>query len=402
MCLATAVVAVGCGKTERDFADEAGAAGIAGDEMIGASGHGSAGRASSAGASGSSAGRSNAEAGSTSTAGSGDAGAAGEAGANPSEGGTTSGGSGGAGGAGGTSGASAGSGGAPVVVPPSCVGLAATCGPTGNANCCTAQAVTGGTFNRMSNPATPATVANFKLDDYEISVGRFRKFAAGYPGNKPAAGAGKNPNNAGDPGWDAAWNATLPTDVIASVSCGGLQTWTDAVAGNEARPINCLRWDVAEAFCIWDGGRLPTFAEWNYAATGGAQQRIFPWSSPPDQDVIDATYASYALDPPQLCFGDGINGCAVTDLIPVGSKYKGVGRYGQFDLSGNVSEWAQDWYKDTLPTPCVNCANLVAASFRVMLGGSYEKNAFNQRLSGYSSAIPDYRSQSVGARCARN
>ena len=91
--------------------------------------------------------------------------------------------------------------------------------------------VPGGTFYRSYDNVTytdkgyPATVSDFRLDLYEVTVGRFRKFVAGYPGNMPAAGAGKNPNNPSDPGWDAAWNAVsdagspvMPADHAALVS----------------------------------------------------------------------------------------------------------------------------------------------------------------------------------------
>jgi len=141
---------------------------------------------------------------------------------------------------------------------PSCNGLAATCGPSGTADCCASNLVTGGTFNRSNDANYPATVGNFRLDNYEITVGRFRKFVAAYSQAMTPSGAGKNPNNGSDPGWDAAWNASLAATASAlkaAVKCSATyQTWTDTpgIAAAESLPMNCIDWFEAEAFCIWD------------------------------------------------------------------------------------------------------------------------------------------------------
>src|SRR5262249_23924094 len=94
---------------------------------------------------------------------------------------------------------------------PSCAGLPATCGPSGSESCCTSLLVPGGTFTRGNETAWPATVSDFMLDRFEITVGRFRKFVEAGLGtreNPPAAGAGADPNNAAT-GWDPAWTQEL-------------------------------------------------------------------------------------------------------------------------------------------------------------------------------------------------
>src|SRR5262249_1934838 len=162
----------------------------------------------------------------------------------------------------------------------------------------------------------------------------------------------------------------LPVDTIAlmaSLKCsagvnGGtttmFDTWTDSVGQNETRPINCVTWYEAMAFCAWDGGYLPTEAEWNYAATGGRDQPADVWSTPPSSVSVDPTRGSYYSDnSPTGCIGDGNAACTLADLLPVGSKPAGDGKWGQSDLFGNVEEWGLDW-KDTYQTSCVDCADL--------------------------------------------
>lgn len=273
---------------------------------------------------------------------------------------------------------------------PRCSGVAPTCGPTGASDCCASALVPGGTFNRDNNAAYPATISDFRLDTYEVTVGRFRQFIAGYAENLPASGSGKNPNNPADTGWDAAWNASLPADVAAlrdRFRACGERTWTDTPGDNEALPINCLSWFEAFAFCVWDQGRLPTEAEWNYAAAGGAEQRTYPWSVPPSSTTIDKTYATY----------DG-------PVAPVGSKSpKGDGRWGHADLSGGVFEWVQD-FSAVYPVPCVDCAVLgpvPTPALRGDRGGSYWSVPIQLMTSYRGQVMPAQRQGNLGVRCAR-
>ena len=282
----------------------------------------------------------------------------------------------------------------------SCIGLAATCGSSGGTSCCASSVVTGvttasfyrsydGVTSGYTSQAYPAQVNDFRLDTYEITVGRFRKFWNGYPGNMPTGGSGKNPNNSSDPGWDATWNtSSLPASQAAlttNISCNSTyQTWA---AGNDALPMNCLDWFEAEALCIWDGGRLPTEAEWNYAAAGGTAQRAYPWGSA----ALDCSYANST-------------GC-VGAANRVGSESpKGDGLYGQADLAGNVWEWVQDWYTSPYTNPCNNCSHTTdtTASFdRVVQGGSFSGSA-SYLLSSYRGFdTPSDRGVNIGGRCAR-
>lgn len=293
----------------------------------------------------------------------------------------------------------------------SCLNLPATCGPDANDNCCNSPLITHGTYNRShdlandgssGNSNSPATVSDFRLDKYEVTVGRFRAFVnagMGIQSSPPMAGAGAHATIPGS-GWDVSWNNSLAAntaDLVSRLSCSMFPTWTDTPAGNDRRPINCITWYEAFAFCAWDNGYLPTEAEWNYAAAGGDEQRAYPWSSPPNLLAIDSLHASYD------CIGDG-TGCTIGDMM-TGAKPAGDGRWGQSDLGGDVWEWALDWWGDYM-NPCSDCARLVApfpTSFRVIRGGSW-LNSRDTLRTGYRDSLgsPESRSHSQGIRCARS
>ena len=283
--------------------------------------------------------------------------------------------------------------------PPSCKKLPTTCGATGNDDCCKSLLVHGGTFNRgydgvLYNDAShPATVSDFYLDKYEVTVGRFRAFVAmglGTRKSPPAGGSGAHPKLNGS-GWSSQWDAQLAADTTAlkaALKCDAtIQTWTDVPGGNENKPLECLDWYTAFAFCAWDGGRLPTYAEWNYAASGGSEHRYYPWSVPATSETIDDSYAVYCG-----------NGCLPQN---VGSRSpKGDAKWGQSDLGGNAWEWTLDWSPTQYITPCHDCAEVAVGSYRVFLGGSNNDIASTLLSASRHVSVPEYHGV-VGARCAR-
>jgi formylglycine-generating enzyme required for sulfatase activity len=273
----------------------------------------------------------------------------------------------------------------------------------------------------------PATVSNFRLDKYEITVGRFRQFVNAVIGGwRPASGSGKHkhlnggkglsdsssPPGTFESGWNPLWNNNLSSTASGwdseltsqphgafNGAAGACGTWTSSVAGNEQQPINCINWYQAYAFCIWDDAFLPSEAEWNYAASGGNEQRVYPWSIPAISQTIDCSYANYGVNGIQACMSDA----TVLATFGVGSESpKGDGKWAQSDLAGNVFEWALDYYA-LYAMPCVDCGYLSGASEpvsdRVERGGSYQGSSV---VSSYRvSNPPTTTAGSFGARCAR-
>jgi sulfatase modifying factor 1 len=290
-----------------------------------------------------------------------------------------------------------------VTVPSSCTGrtpgTSADCGAAMD-DCCASPLVPCGVYSRGNDTSYPASVSSFRLDKYEATVGRFRAFVNAYPGSKPTPGAGMHPLVGPSSGWLAGWEQNLPVDqaaLRAALLCNPMfQTWTDMPAeggtGGETLPINCVSWYEAFAFCAWDGGRLPTEAEWNYAAAGGAEQRTYPWGP----DAPDATLAVYD------CLFIGASTCEHSDIAPVGSRPRGSGKWKHADLAGNMIEWTLDLFATPYSaTSCSDCSDLTTATAeRVARGGSY-RGLSDDLLTSARRSFPPGRGANIGIRCAR-
>ena len=336
-------------------------------------------------------------------------------------------------GAPGASGASA-QAGAASSSPPSCApggpGMS-NCGPGGQESCCTSLPVSAGTFDRTytnngsgaTGTADPATLSAFELDKYELSVGRLRQYVNYLAGGGalPAAGSGKHSHlNGGqgladgskagsyEAGWDASWNSNIPTGANAlstwtknlDCSTGTYATFTASAGANEALPVTCLDWYEAHAFCIWDGGFLPSEAEWRYAAAGGDEQRMYPWGS-----SAPGTMSQYLLYDCYYPTGSAGNCTSLANIAKVGSTTLGAGRFGQLDLSGSVWEWTLDVYSAKFVSPCTDCANLSGGTDRVLPGGGFHSGLTPYMLSANRTSVnyaTTYRGDyGVGVRCAR-
>jgi len=300
-------------------------------------------------------------------------------------------------------------------------GTTMTCASDGT-GCCASPEIPGGTYDRTYTNTgdggvggtEPATVSGLRLDEYSVTVGRFREYVNAWSagaGYTPAAGSGKHTHlNGGkglansatpgayEPGWATADNASVvPTDAASACNNPAYATWTSAIGPNERLPINCVTWWEAYAFCIWDGGFLPTEAEWEYAAAGGSEQLEYAWgAAAPTSDA----YAVYGCNYP----GGDSGGCTTTaSIAPVGFATLGVARWGQLDLIGNMEQWTLDAYTATYPAPCVDCANLPDESTvtaRTVRGTYFGSSDLNPWLRN-DRPVPG-RYYGVGIRCARS
>jgi formylglycine-generating enzyme required for sulfatase activity len=220
------------------------------------------------------------------------------------------------------------------------------------------------------------------------------------------------------------WNAYIATGASAAstwntnLACDpNFATWTETAGSQENLPINCVNWYEAYAFCIWDGGFLPSEAEWEYVAAGGSQQLEYPWGS--TDPGTGNQYAIYNCDYPN---GSGYGTCTgVGNIAPVGTATLGAGIWGQLDMEGEVSEWNLDLDNDLAEDrpyngPCTDCADLTTYcglpigygpnecpdyNFRVIQGGDFSDDASFLLPPDRGAIEPTGRDQGAGFRCAR-
>jgi formylglycine-generating enzyme required for sulfatase activity len=179
-----------------------------------------------------------------------------------------------------------------------------------------------------------------------------------------------------------------------------------AAATRGRHPINCVDWEMATIYCGAHGDRLPTEAEWEFAARG-PDGRKYPWGDDdPSPTLLNACGKECVewgkknrVD--ETAMFDGDDGWPTT--APVGSFPKGASRYGLNDVVGNVWEWVADYYGEYTKDSQVDPKGPPEGGERVIRGGAWNgAYAAWVRPTFRYKDTPEKRSYGIGFRCARS
>ncbi len=220
-----------------------------------------------------------------------------------------------------------------------------------------------GTFEVDEMPAHSVTLDSFWIDQTEVTNGQYRRCVQ--------AGDCDPPVENGSHTRDSYYDDSAYDDY----------------------PVIWVRWDQAADYCAWAGGRLPTEAEWEYAARG-PEGLAFPWGN-----AFDGTLVNYC-DVGCSGVSDETVDDGYPDTAPVASFPAGVSWCGAMDMAGNVREWVADWFKYYSYDRKVNPAGPSEGDSRIPRGGSWYDTPNNVRSAHRGEATPDYTRHKVGFRCA--
>jgi eukaryotic-like serine/threonine-protein kinase len=234
-------------------------------------------------------------------------------------------------------------------------------------------------------PAHHVTLSPYCIDIFEVATDDYR--ACTERGDCRRA----SPTNE--------WNGVSATDHKAF---DGLCNIRDPSHGRH--PINCVDWEMATQFCSSRGARLPTEAEWEFAARGSDGRR-YPWGDEAPSPRLLNACGKECLDwgrrnhVDEVAMYQGADGWPTT--APVGSFPEGRSKYGVQDLVGNVWEWVADYFGPYDPQPHDNPRGPTAGRERVIRGGAWNgAYADWMRPTFRYHDPPETKSYGIGFRCA--
>jgi formylglycine-generating enzyme len=215
-------------------------------------------------------------------------------------------------------------------------------------------------------------------------------------------------------GWSFVFAGLLPDDFPETRAVAAAPWWRQVYGADWGHPegpqssaddrgdhpVVHVSWADANAYAAWSGSRLPTEAEWERAARGGLERKLFPWGNDLEPDGTHRMNVFQGKFPGENIGADGYLATAPVDAFPPND-------FGLFNMTGNVWEWCADWYdaRYYARSPRDDPRGADEGTHRVMRGGSYLCHASycrRYRVGSRSGNGPDSSTGNLGFRVARD
>ena len=244
----------------------------------------------------------------------------------------------------------------------------------------------------------------FWIDECAVSNDAFARFAA----------ATGHVTEAERFGWSFVFGGLLPDDFPPTRAVVSAPWWRQVegadwrqpegpgsdLEGRMDHPVLHVSFNDAQAYCAWAGKRLPTEAEWEYAARGGLACAPFPWGDQLEPGGEHRMNVFQGAFPGRNTCEDGYAGTCPVDAFPANG-------YGLHEMTGNVWEWCADWFSPDFHTveKRTNPRGPQRGTHRSTRGGSYlchESYCRRYRVSARNALTPDSATGNTGFRCVRD
>ena len=242
-------------------------------------------------------------------------------------------------------------------------------------------------------PRHQVTLDSFYLDKYEVTNQQFQEFikATNYRTTAEQDGSAYGYTTKGN--WEningANWKKPEGDQTVFT-------------SGRDSHPVVSISWNDAKAYCQWAGKRLPSEAEWEYAARAGTQTKYW-WGdgNPGSRKVGNFADETAKRQFPDWTIMEGYDD-GYGRTAPVGSFEANL--WGLHDMTGNVWEWVADWfakdYYSQSQSPVKNPQGPVTGEYRVLRGGSWSYDPWVLRSAVRVRGTPSLRDSGLGVRCA--